>query len=57
MVLAHSLRDSGTRKQLVILVTLDSVAGSTVEELKARVKQVKNRVHILTDANRQCMII
>lgn len=34
MVLAHSLRDSGTKKQLAILVTLDSVAGSTIEELK-----------------------
>ena len=36
MVLAHSLRDNGTEKQLVILVTLDSLSGATIEELKVR---------------------
>lgn len=36
MVLAHSLRDSGTKKQLAILVTLDSLQASTIEELKVR---------------------
>ena len=34
MVLAHSLRDNGTTKQLVVLVTLDSLQASTVDELK-----------------------
>lgn len=34
MVLAHSLRDNGTKKQLAILVTLDSLSASTLEELK-----------------------
>ncbi len=36
MVLAHSLKDNGTRKQLAILITLDALAASTVEELKVR---------------------
>ncbi|KAK2767483.1 glycogenin glucosyltransferase [Arachnomyces sp. PD_36] len=34
MVLAHSLRDCGTRGKLVALVTLDSLQTSTVDELK-----------------------
>ncbi|MCJ1474908.1 hypothetical protein MMC13_003568 [Lambiella insularis] len=34
MVLAHSLRDKGTKKQLAALVTLDTVQGTTVDELK-----------------------
>ena len=34
MVLAHSLRDSGTKKRLVVLVTLDSLDDTTIEELK-----------------------
>ena len=34
MVLAHSLRDNGTRKQLAILITLDSLSASTLEELR-----------------------
>ena len=34
MVLAHSLKDNGTRKQLAVLVTLDTLATSTIEELK-----------------------
>ena len=34
MVLAHSLRDNNTKKQLAILVTLDSLSASTLEELK-----------------------
>ena len=36
MVLAHSLRDNGTKKPLAILVTLDSLSASTLEELKVR---------------------
>lgn len=36
MVLAHSLRDNGTKKQLAVLVTLDSLQASTLEELKVR---------------------
>lgn len=34
MVLGHSLRDSGTKKQLAVLVTLDTVQSSTLKELK-----------------------
>ncbi|KAL1961333.1 hypothetical protein VTO42DRAFT_61 [Malbranchea cinnamomea] len=34
MVLAHSLRDHGTKAKLVALVTLDSLEPSTVDELK-----------------------
>ncbi|KAF6835814.1 glycogenin (glycosyl transferase family 8) [Colletotrichum plurivorum] len=35
LVLAHSLRDAGTSKQLVVLVTLDTVSAEVVTELKA----------------------
>lgn len=34
MVLAHSLRDNATKKGLAVLVTLDSLSASTLEELK-----------------------
>ncbi|PGH08362.1 hypothetical protein GX51_01188 [Blastomyces parvus] len=34
MVLAHSLRDTGSRAKLVVLVTLDSLKSSTIDELK-----------------------
>ena len=33
MVLAHSLRDSGTKKLLIALITLDSISGSSVAQL------------------------
>lgn len=36
MVLAHSLKDNGTKAKLVALVTLDTVSGSTIDELKVR---------------------
>ncbi|OXV10971.1 hypothetical protein Egran_01263 [Elaphomyces granulatus] len=35
MVLAHSLRDNGTKAKLVALVTLESLSDSTVHELKS----------------------
>ncbi|EER45086.1 glycosyl transferase family 8 protein [Histoplasma capsulatum H143] len=35
MVLAHSLRDSGSKAKLVVLVSLDSLKPSTLGELKA----------------------
>lgn len=38
MVLAHSLRDNGTKKRLAVLVTLDSLASTTIEELKVGFK-------------------
>ena len=53
MVLAHSLRDSGTKKQLAILVTMDSVAGSTIEELKARANDDEVLIQVLTNGNRK----
>jgi hypothetical protein len=34
LVLAHSLRDAGTTKKLVALVTLDSVSAEAITELK-----------------------
>ena len=34
MVLAHSLKDNGTKKQLAVLVTLDNLSVTTVDELK-----------------------
>jgi hypothetical protein len=34
MVLAHSLRDNGTKAKLVVLVTLDTLQLSTIDELK-----------------------
>ncbi|TIC90484.1 Glycogenin-1 [Colletotrichum higginsianum] len=35
LVLAHSLRDAGTSKQLVVLVTLDTVSAEVITELRA----------------------
>ncbi|KAI8285974.1 Glycogenin-1 [Colletotrichum sp. SAR11_240] len=35
LVLAHSLRDAGTSRQLVVLVTLDTVSAEVITELKA----------------------
>ncbi|KAL8801516.1 MAG: hypothetical protein Q9182_004419 [Xanthomendoza sp. 2 TL-2023] len=49
MVLAHSLRDNGTKKQLAALVTMDTCQLSTIDELKKvydyliPVKQVVNK--------------
>ncbi|KAK0392105.1 hypothetical protein NLU13_1603 [Sarocladium strictum] len=40
LVLAHSLRDAGTSKKLVILVTLDTVSGDSITQLKAVYDQV-----------------
>ena len=37
MVLAHSLRDNGTSKQLAVLVTMNSLSASTIDELKVRI--------------------
>lgn len=37
MVLAHSLKGSGTKKQLAALVTLDSISSSTITELKVAI--------------------
>ncbi|CAJ2507951.1 Uu.00g091370.m01.CDS01 [Anthostomella pinea] len=34
LVLAHSLRDAGTTKQLAVLVTLDTVSAEAISELK-----------------------
>lgn len=34
MVLAHSLRDSGTKRQLAVLVTFDTLDFSTLDELQ-----------------------
>lgn len=34
-VLAHSLRDAGTKKKLAVLITLESLSAETITELKA----------------------
>lgn len=34
MVLAHSLRDNGTIKSLAVLVTMETLEATTIEELK-----------------------
>lgn len=34
LVLAHSLRDAGTSRQLAVLVTLDTVSAEVITELK-----------------------
>lgn len=36
MVLGHSLRDNGTRRQLAVLVTLDTLQASAIDELNVR---------------------
>ena len=36
MVLARSLRDNGTKKQLAIMVTLDTLRASTINELQVK---------------------
>ena len=37
MVLAHSLRDNGTEKQLAVLVNMDTLQPSAIDELKVAV--------------------
>ena len=34
MVLGHSLRDNGTEKQLVALITLDTLQTTSIDELR-----------------------
>ncbi|KAL9045053.1 MAG: hypothetical protein Q9214_001855, partial [Letrouitia sp. 1 TL-2023] len=36
MVLGHSLRDNGTKKQLAVMVTMDNLAPDTLSELRVR---------------------
>lgn len=48
MVLGHSLRDNGTKKRLVALVTLDSVQVSTLDALKVHL----NILHVGKNADR-----
>ena len=43
-MLAHSLRDNGTKKQLVALVTLDSMSGKVIDELKVRIIYLQGEV-------------
>lgn len=43
-VLARSLRDAGTKKQLAILVTPDVLQPSTVEELRVPAPMVKTSI-------------
>ena len=50
MVLAHSLRDCGTKEQLAVLVTLDSLQESTITELKVQIQHPRRerKRHSLT---------
>ena len=41
MVLAHSLKDNGTKKQLAALVTLDTLQSSTIDELKVHLEYLE----------------
>ena len=36
-MLAHSLRDAGTKKRLAVLVTLETLSADAITELKVRV--------------------
>ncbi|PGH04844.1 hypothetical protein AJ80_08453 [Polytolypa hystricis UAMH7299] len=47
MVLAHSLRDNGARAKLVVLVTLDGLKVSTIDELKTIYDEVIPITHIV----------
>lgn len=53
MVLAHSLRDNGTRKQLAILVTLDTLQASTIEELKVSCGSCWRETRLLRENDRR----
>ncbi len=53
MVLAHSLRDNNTKKQLAILVTLDSLSASTLDELKVYLEVVSMQISWLILVCRQ----
>lgn len=54
MVLAHSLKDNGTRKRLAVLVTLDTLAASTVEELEVCLVLSWRKPISLTVTGRRC---
>lgn len=56
MVLAHSLRDNGTKKQLAILVTLDTLHASTIEELKVSCGSCGKNMKLLRNYNRRFTI-
>lgn len=53
MVLAHSLRDNGTQKKLAILVILDSLSASTLEELRVDSQVISVWIVLLTLVYRQ----
>ena len=55
MVLAHSLRDNGTKKQLAILVTLDSLSATTLEELQVQPQVTSLQRSLLTSLCRPYM--
>lgn len=47
LVLAHSLRDAGTKKKLAVLVTLDGVTAEAVVQLKVRFRaKLRICIHI-----------
>lgn len=47
-MLAHSLRDGGTKKKLAVLITLDTLSADTITELKVRLASL-SRENQLTD--------
>lgn len=49
-MLAHSLRDAGTKKKLAVLVTLDTLSADSITELKVQTNEARMETH--TDLDR-----
>jgi hypothetical protein len=54
MVLAHSLKDAGATRELVALVTLDTLSADTITELKVsrNKRHIKNGVKLTIHSRR-----
>lgn len=46
MVLAHSLRDNGTKGRLAVLVTLDNLQPGIIDELKVGGKLIEKKLKV-----------
>jgi glycogenin len=53
MVLGHSLRDTGTTKSLVALVTLDTVSLDVIDELKVAAFAHYTPIHLANVLSRR----
>lgn len=56
MVLGHSLRDIGTKKQLAVLITLDTVSSSTLDKLKVQILATHPIGNVADIFGRKCTI-